>query len=249
MPADTPTERPLSGRTIVTTRERPGRLDSVLAALGADVVHVPLIETTDPTDGGRALRTALADIDRFDWVIVTSPVGAERVLPSVRDAACRVGVVGRRTADVAAHALGREVDVVPRRQTAADLVAALPEPGRTRRLLLAQADRADPSTRELLEARGFEVTAVVAYRTVLRTPSDRERRAALDADVVAFASGSAVTAWRDAIGADTPPCVASIGPTTTAVALGCGVKVSITATDHSVEGLAAAIVHSVGGGS
>jgi uroporphyrinogen-III synthase len=248
MPADTPTDRPLSGRTIVTTRERPGRLDTVLAALGADVVHVPLIETTDPADGGRALRTALAGIDRFEWVIVTSPVGAARVLPAVRGAACRVGVVGRRTAEVAAQALGRGVDVVPVRQTAADLVAALPEPGPARRLLLAQADRADRATSELLAERGFDVTPVVAYRTVLRTPSAVERRAALGADVVAFASGSAVTAWRDAIGTDTPPLVVSIGPATTAVALDCGVKVNITATDHSIEGLAAAIVRSIGGG-
>ena len=42
--------RPLIGRSVVTTREHRGRLDSLLARAGADVIHVPLIEVAEPLD-------------------------------------------------------------------------------------------------------------------------------------------------------------------------------------------------------
>ena len=70
--------RPLLGRSVVTTREQRGRLDSLLARAGADVIHVPLIGIDEPTDGGESLRDALDSIQRFDWLVVTSRHGAVR---------------------------------------------------------------------------------------------------------------------------------------------------------------------------
>ena len=55
---------------------------------------------------------------------------------------------------------------------------------------------------------------VVAYRTLARTPSAEERAAAVGADAVAFASGSAAQAWHEAIGTETPAVVVAFGPTT-----------------------------------
>jgi uroporphyrinogen-III synthase len=141
-----------------------------------------------------------------------------------------------------ARSAGRPVDVVPDRQTALDLVAAMPPPSAGERLLLAQGDRADPAHADAFRSRGFDVTAVVAYRTVLRFPTERERAAALDADAVAFASGSAAQAWFDAIGVRTPPVVAAIGPSTAAAAEEVGIKVTVVAADHSIDGLAEVIV-------
>ena len=63
----------------MVTRERPGELAATLASRGADVVHLPLISVVDPADGGAALRRALDELGRFDWLVVTSPAGAERV--------------------------------------------------------------------------------------------------------------------------------------------------------------------------
>ena len=241
--ADAP---PLLRRTIVTTRERRGELDRRLVGLGAEVVHVPLIETAEPADGGAALGAALADIDRYDWVIVTSPNGAERVGASLRAARCRVAAVGTRTAAVVAGLAARSPDVVPPRQTAADLVAAMPRPAGAERILLAQADRAAPTASVGLAGLGYRVDAVTAYRTVLRHPTPAERAAMLAADAVVFASGSAVEAWAAAIGVETPPVVAAIGPATAAVADRCGVKVTAVATDHSIDGLVTAVVHVLG---
>ena len=69
----------LAGRRVIVTRERPGELASLLEARGATVVHVPLIEVVEPLDAGEALARELDRLDEFDWVVVTSPAGAERV--------------------------------------------------------------------------------------------------------------------------------------------------------------------------
>ncbi len=240
------TRRPLSGRQIVTTRDRPGRLDSGLAVLGADVIHVPLIAIEPPADDGVELDAALDEVAAFDWVVVTSQHGARRVGGAVAaHSKIRLAAVGSRTATMLAELAGREVDVVPARQTAADLAAAMGEG--SGRVLVAQADRAEPALAEALIRQGFRVVTVTAYRTTLRTPTARERAAALGADAVALASGSAAEAWAGAIGAATPPVVAAIGPVAAAVAERCGLKVTHVATDHDVEGLLAALVTALTG--
>lgn len=233
--------RPLSSRRVVTTRDRRGRLDSALAELGADVIHVPLIAIEPPADDGVELGKTLADVAAFDWVVVTSQHGARRVGDAVATHPnVRLAAVGSRTATVLAGLAGRVVDVVPKRQTAADLAAAMGSgPGR---VLVAQADRAEPALADGLTRQGFEVVTVTTYRTALRTPTARERTAAIDADAVALASGSAAEAWFAAFGAATPPVVAAIGPVTAAAAEQRGLKVTHVATDHDVEGLLAALV-------
>ena len=234
---------PLRGRRVATTRDERGRLDALLAELGAEVVHVPLIEIDDAPDG--ALASALADLDEFDWVVVTSQHGAQRVASALAGRSwIRTGAVGSRTAAILSEATGRAVTVVPRRQTAADLVAAMPEPGAPR-VLVAQADRADDTLADGLAARGYQVTTVTAYVTRLRTPSDEERRLLDSVDAVAFASGSAAQAWADAIGTRTPAHVVAIGPTTASVATAAGLQVTAVAADHTVEGLAAAVTEAL----
>lgn len=230
---------PLAGRRVATTRDRPGRLDALLADAGAEVVHVPLIEVVDAP--GSALADALTRLATVDWVIVTSQHGAARVADALGDhPLVRTAAVGTRTAEVLARATGRPVDVVPGRQTAADLVATMPDPGPWR-VLVAVADRAEETLVEGLRGRGYDVTAVVAYMTRLRTPSASERAALESVDAVTFASGSAARAWAAAIGSWTPPHVIAIGPSTARAAAEVGLQVSAVAADHSVEGLAAEV--------
>ena len=124
------------------------------------------------------------------------------------------------------------VPATQRSQTLLDELCAVAEPGQ--RFLVAQGDRADDTLVAGLRRAGHTVTSVVAYRTVLRVP---DRRAIDGADAVLFASGSAATAWFDALGTVVPPIVVSIGPTTTAVAQRLGLKVTATAADHSLDGL------------
>lgn len=236
-------DRPLLGRTVVTTRDRPGRLDALLAGRGATVVHVPLIEIVDVDGGASGLAAELDRLGAGDWLVVTSQHGAERVTRAGRAlVGVRTAAVGSRTADVLAAAIGRPVDLVPERQTGAELVAMMPEPvGPGARLLVAQADRASDEVATGMARLGYDVVAVTAYRTSLRAPTAAERAAALGADVLALASGSAAQSWVAAFGTSAPPIVAAIGPTTGAVAADAGLAVTHVAPEHTVEGLAATI--------
>jgi uroporphyrinogen-III synthase len=232
---------PLAGRRVLVTRERPGELAALLEARGATVVHVPLIQVLEPADSGVALARELDRLREFDWLVVTSPAGAERVADAAADvSSVRLAVVGTATSRVLANAAGRAVDVVPatqRAQALLDELCAVAKPGQ--RFLVPQGDRADDTLVAGLRRAGHQVTSVVAYRTVPRLPD----RSEIDgADAVLFASGSAAHAWFDAFGALVPPVVVSIGPTTTAVAQRFGLKVTGTAADHSLDGLVTELV-------
>jgi uroporphyrinogen-III synthase len=229
-------ELPLRGRTIVTTRDQPGALDALLAELGAQVVHVPLIEIADAADGGASLQDALDRLDTFDWIVVTSRHGAERVAAAARHSPVRLAAVGTSTAAVLAERSGRPVELVPSIQHATALVEAFPDGAWS--VLVAQADRANDTVVAGLRRRGCDVLVCGAYSTRLRMPRGEELVGALGADAVAFASGSAVEAWVGAIGTRTPPIVCVIGPTTESAATRSGLKVSAVAADHSVQGLA-----------
>lgn len=243
---------PLEGCRVVVTRERPGALADLLDAAGASVVHVPLIVIGEPSDRGESLQRELARLTDYDWLLVTSAAGAERV----GDAASAttgtlLAAVGTATAATLADRAGRPVDLVPERHTANDLAAAFVARHRDRpaqRVLLALADRAGSDLADTLAHHGHAVTRVTAYRTRLRTPSAAERQALHDSDAVLFASGSAAEAWRAALGpaADEllPRHVIAIGPTTSAAARKSGLKVTAVATDQTLTGLVDALVAS-----
>ena len=63
------------------------------------------------------------------------------------------------------------------------------------------------------------MTAIQPYRSVARQPTAREQLAALSADVVLFAAGSAARAWVEIFGTTTPPIVVAMGPQTAAAAV------------------------------
>lgn len=249
-----PAERPLTGRRVVTTRDAPGALDARLRELGAEVVHLPLIEIVDPPDDGAALADALTGAlagastgaGRCNWVVVTSRHGAARVgrhAPRPWPSTVRTASVGTATAQVLTEVTARAVDLVPEVQRGAALVEALAARARAEgdvrwRILVAQADQAEPALVDGLRRLGHHVEVHTAYLTRLRTPSAAELAGALDADAVAFASGSAATAWAQAIGVRTPPVVCAIGPTTARVARAAGLTVTAESSDHSVAGLA-----------
>ena len=132
---------------------------------------------------------------------------------------------------------GRPVELVPSVQLATALVEAFPDGSWS--VLVAQADRAGRhGRRRFAPAAAATWSSCTAYSSRLRMPSTAELASALGADAVAFASGSAVEAWVEAIGTRTPPIVCVIGPTTESAATRSGLKVSAVAADHTVQGLA-----------
>jgi uroporphyrinogen-III synthase len=231
------TSGPLVGRRVLVTRERPGELGAMLERRGAVVVHVPLIAIAEPDDGGAALGRELARLDGYDWLVVTSAAGAERVGAAARDAiSVRLAAVGTASARVLGDHAGRRVDVVPAVQQAARLADRLIEVAGpiAQRFLVAQADLAGPSLADRLAAAGHSVTTCVAYRTV---PQQPDPALLVGADALVLASGSSVQSWVDAVGTDSPRVVVAIGPATAAVARRLGLKITSVSADHSLAGL------------
>jgi uroporphyrinogen-III synthase len=226
----------LTGKRVLVTRERPGELGRLLEARGAVVVHAPLIAVLDPVDGGAAVERELARLGEYDWLVVTSAAGAERVGAAARAAtSVQLAAVGTTTARTLESVAGRPVALTPQVQTGAALAAELSALlDASARILVVQADRAEPTVVDRLIESGHEVTACVGYRTVLL---------AIDpgvvggADALVLASGSSAQSWVASVGLVTPPVVVAIGPTTAAVAARFGLKVTSVAADHSLAGL------------
>ena len=238
--------RPLSGRRVVVTRTRQqaSQLTVALRELGAVPIEVPVIEIGEPSDGGAGLAVAAERLGSYDWVILTSPTGANRLLAALPDArafgSAKVAAIGPGTAAVLAAGNIR-ADLVPDRFVAEALLDALPAgPGR---VLLARAEVARDVLPEGLRARGWEVDVVDAYRTVAAVVSDDQRAAIRGADVITFTSSSTVERWLDAVGAEAlPPVVACIGSITAETARKHGLTVDIEAPVPTIDGLVAALL-------
>ena len=241
-------QRPLFGRRVAVTRAagQAGELDAKLAAAGAEAVVVPTISVEDPADGGAALRNALAQVSQYDWLVVTSPNGARRVCAEIRDgrdlAGVRLAAVGPGTAAaLAEHHL--QVDLVPERFVAESLLEAFPDPTaeHTGRVLLARAEVGREVLPDGLRDRGWTVDVVPAYRTVPATLSESELARLRAAELVTFASASAVTSFVAAAGAAGSPPAAVIGPITAAAARDAGLHIAVESPEHTLDGLVAAL--------
>jgi uroporphyrinogen-III synthase len=205
-------------RVVVTRpRAQAGPLVERLEALGHEVVACPLIEI-------EPFPEAAVDTSAYDWVIVTSPNGAELFAERRTGALPNVAAIGPGTAETL-RARGIEPDLVPAVSTQEGLLAALPRPAG--RVLFTGAEG---SRRTLVDALDADFHAL--YRTRLLEPDPPE------GDLVVLASGSAARSFAG-LGADIP--AVSIGPQTTRVARAAGVKIVAEARTHDLEGLVAAV--------
>jgi uroporphyrinogen III methyltransferase/synthase len=244
--------RPLFGRRVVVTRPKgqAGALRSALNAAGAEVIEVPIIEITDPADGGAALRKAAASLVAYDWVVVTSRNGARRLLDVVTDSRAfggtRVAAIGPGTA-AALQEAHITADLQPDRYVGEALVEGFPPPPSTGgRVLLVRAAVARDVVPDGLQQAGWIVDVVDAYRTIGRSVDDEQRAAVAAGDIVTFTSSSTVEHFVGTFGRDQiPPVVGCIGPVTAATATKLGLHVDVTATVHSVGGLVDELVRFV----
>jgi uroporphyrinogen-III synthase len=204
-------------RVIVTRpRAQAGPLVERLEARGHEVVECPLIEIERTSDDQ-------IDASGYDWVIVTSPNGADELVRRGRNLP-RVAAVGPGTAErLREH--GLEPAFVPRVSSQAGLLAEFPRP--PGRVLFAAAEN---SRRRPIDELGADF--VPLYATRLLTPEPP------DGDVVVLASGSAARAYA-AVGGRAP--VVSIGPQTSRVAASVGLSVVAEAESHDLDGLVAAV--------
>ncbi|CAB5052618.1 MAG: hypothetical protein F2930_05680 [Actinobacteria bacterium] len=231
----------LQDRSVVITRSitQNESLRRLLEARGARVVEVPLIAIAEPDDEGRERDEVLQRFEEFDWLVVTSPNGADCVAPFLV-AAHAAGDAQRSphiaaVGDATARTLGVAVTITAEPARAEVLAENFPQGTGT--VLLVQGNLADDALADAMTAKGWTVTRVVAYRTVQLRPTKEMMLPAMSADVLLLASGSAATAWFDAFGTTTPPFVVAIGPSTAKVALALGIDVSDVAPEQTLESM------------
>jgi len=203
---------------VIVTRPRAqaGPLVARLEELGATVVECPLIEIERSSDEP-------IDAAGYDWLVVTSPNGADEVARRATNIP-RVAAVGPGTAETL-RAHGIEPAFVPRESSQDGLLREFPQPAG--RVLFAAAEGA---RRGPIDALGADF--VPLYRTRLLTPEPP------DGDVVVLASGSAARAYAGIGGAAD---AVSIGPQTTRVAETVGLTVAAAAATHDLAGIVAAV--------
>ena len=234
-------------RLLVTRpTEQAAALANALTDAGFEPVCVPTVAIEPAAD--RALESALARLDDYDWLIVTSanavPPLHGRVPPHGRT---RVAAVGPATAE-ALHRSGIRVDHLPDEFLSVAIADGLGEIS-GRRVLLARADAATPQLRDALLQRGADVHDTIAYRTIEGPAASRQPLLrALDSGLqgIVFSSGSAVRgllallapAEQARARAISALC---IGPVTAEQAASGGFDVAMVAADHSGTGLARAI--------
>jgi len=206
---------------VVVTRPRSqaGPLVQRLEGLGLEVVECPLI-AIEPLEEPRAVDTT-----GYDWVVVTSPNGADLFARRRSGELPRVAAVGPGTVE-SLRALGIEPDLVAAVSSQEGLLDEFPRPAG--RVLVVGAEG---SRRTLID--GLGASFVPLYRTRLLDPP------APDGDVVVLASGSAARSFA-ALGAPLP--AVSIGPQTTRAARAAGLDVVAEARTHDLDGLVDAVV-------
>jgi uroporphyrinogen-III synthase len=234
----------LAGRTVVITRaaDQTAATTELVTSFEAIPLVIPMIEIVDEPRGMAALIAL--DLASIDWLIVTSPNGAQRVAPMLNAAASapKLAAVGAATA----AALPR-CDVVAETQSARGLLDVFPRgPGR---VAVVQAVDAASTLVDGLVEHQWDVVTIRPYRAVPTAPSAQDQLAALAADAVLFASGSAARAWVQVFGRRTPPVTIAIGEQTAAAAERAGLKISAISADHSIYGMLVVLSRYLSGGN
>ena len=251
--------KPLFGRKIVVTRARAqiSELAEILESHGAQVIQFPTIEI-QPINENAALDAAIAQLDRYNWIIFTSVNAVETFYCHLQNKGgdarsfgnARICAVGPKTVD-ALDKIGIRTDFVPSRSHSEAIAAEL-ESAAGQNILVPRAKIASNELPNGLRKRGAAVDVIPIYDTV---KAGVERREEIEAellsgrvDMVTFTSASAVTNFVEMFGRPSPPELvenvrtAVIGPSTASTAQRSGFRVDVIARETTIENLADEIV-------
>lgn len=228
-----------------------------LSARGAIPVVFPLLSFAEPDDFA-PLDRAIAGIEQFDWLIVTSAQAVRAVteragvlqLPLVpSDGRLRVACVGPVTAEAARKA-GLPVEHVALTHNGVALAHELGSRLHGARVLVPRSDRANPDLPRALARLGAEVSEVIAYRTLRPAETDREGLEKIvggQADAILFFSPSAVQHFAELMGDSQlcqmhgPLAVTAVGPVTAKALRRAGVPCTVVAEDTTTVSVVEAL--------
>jgi uroporphyrinogen III methyltransferase/synthase len=264
---------PLMGKTVLITQSasQSGSFSDRLHSLGARVLEMPALEIRPPSSWA-PLDGALADLDRYDWVILTSANGVagfmDRLGHHGRDARAlhtlKIAVVGRKTAS-SLQQYGLQPDFIPPDFVADTLADQFPDKDNLAGTTILF-PRVETGGREILvtqlTAKGATVVEVPAYQSQCPAAMDPKIVDALchqAIDVITFASSKTVThfchLFQQALASEAHGpqsqdwqlylqaiCLASIGPQTSETCRQLLGRVDLEAREYTLEGLAQGLV-------
>lgn len=257
--------RPLYGWRVLVprTKDQAASMSARLAGYGAIPQSVPTISLEPPRNPAQMDRAIKGIVEgRYKWIVFTSINAVTAVWDKIAElgldardfAGVHLAAVGTKTADaIRAKGMVPELLPDPRKQNAEGLVEVFPnyveDIDAVSRVLLPRADLGGDYLVEGLEALGWEVDDVVAYRTVRAAPPSAEVRDMIKSggfDAVAFTSGSTV---RNLVGIAGKPhqrtIIACIGPSTKAAAEEMGLRVDVVPEIAEVPALVDALAEHV----
>ncbi len=259
-----PATLPLSGRRVVVTRtrDRASELAARLAALGAEVVEMPVIRISREISK-QTLADVLLELGTYDWLAFTSGNGVHyffeeflRIYDDIRALGLvRIACVGEATA-AAVSALRLKVECRPQKATAEALAEALVATGSmdsAKVLVITGNLNRDVLVRKLEEARAI-VDCLQVYKTqavdLSADPAADEFRRR-GADAVLFASSSSAQSFVDQgeslrLAKDArQPLFGSIGPQTSETMRRVGLRVDFEAPAPGIDELVGALVRTL----
>ncbi len=256
---------PLAGKRVVVTRarEQASELSDRLAALGAEVLELPVLRIRKEVSK-QSLADALLELGHYDWLVFTSANGVHyffeeffRLFDDIRSLGLiRIACVGDGTAQRIGE-LHLRVECQPKKATAEALADELIATGSldSAGVLVVTGNLNREILVEKLEGARAIVDRLQVYQTEKVDLSDHLAAAdyrAHGADAVLFASSSAAQFFAEQAPAlriealARRPVFGSIGPQTSAALKRAGLAVDFEAASPGLAPLVAALVHKIG---
>ncbi len=235
------TELGLAGLRVVVTRaaDQSASLIESIEQAGGHPVAAPMLQIDDPPQGLGDLAEAVTALRPQDWLVVTSPNGARSIVRSdAKNPGCRLAAIGRGTMSALVLA-DWQTSLVPAVPSSEGMLDAFPDPVGDARVLLVQGDTARPTLAHGLRSSGWNVDIVVGYTNTCPVLAPDQARRAASADVVVFASPSAVDRFVATVGV-MPVDAVCIGELTATAAREAGFA-TVVADEPSSAGLLASL--------
>lgn len=249
---------PLFGKRILVTRpsDQAGFMYRELHHLGAEILPYPTIKTTESYDEKAWEKL---DFDATDWIMLTSENGVRyfmdqffRHYDDIRLlGGLHIAAIGAGTSR-AMKLYHLAPDFVPQKATVKNLGREIVEEFdfKNARVIRVRGNLGDNSLEDALTAAGADVLPLSVYETThARWSSEQiDKMIKHPPDIVTFTSGSTSDGLMENLTSDELRAAimsarfVSIGPATSRILAGHGLKADIEATEHSVPGLIRAIV-------
>lgn len=244
---------------VTRAKDQATELTAKLAALGAEVIELPLIRVSKQIDL-QALADVLLELGSYDWIIFTSANGVRyffeefrRVFDDIRSLGLlRIACIGEATAK-AIRALHLKIECQPEIATADNLADALIATGSldSAKIVVITGNLNRDTLIEKLEYASAIVDQLQVYQTektdLTNDPAAADFRAK-GADAILFASSSAAQSFADqaaalALSAGAKrPLAGSIGAQTSETMKAVGIPVAFSAKEPSLDSLVEALV-------